>query len=1757
MFGRNRGRNALSAGMLPHRHGPLGITTNILVRSAKRAVCIGLVGLMLWGQVPAELWATGVDGIAGTFSSGETPAESSNGDSGTNDRGSGMQGDDSAEGSGTSGANAPIEGSGPTESTGSVPSGSTSSGSENAVGSSVQSSGATQGSGDPAAIRGASNASSSTAGAEAVQRSEVRLYQVKVAGDARIGSTLTATAYKGNSYTEVSEADKVSYQWQYADRNTTSDAEFTDIPGATGSTYVIAAEMEGKYLRVRATSDGSVVSTERPYYGSAQRVDPLGPVSIAGQYTLTAVELESSGQAGQAGNTITPTAMVEGAYYGDDPAPEDAALSFSWEVRGEDGGWHDLEGVSYDAATGVLGLNDALVGETLRVSASALDNTVTSPSFTVLAAGTYDLLRVTTSPLISGSTTQLFTGDTVTATVQAKRLNGSTTTGDAVTDDVAVRWYAAGAADGEFVAIGGANTAELSLTSDLAGKYLKAVATSGDSSVEITSAAPVIDGDSLEGIAAKLGDKDWRLELTYGVDENANDVLEEELRGMGVTDVDVRVASVEIRTPNDAAELGISAASDATNGDITYFFMDPDDLTGWGGFSSYQQITPTFTLSRGDESVTFTPGRSTAMPWDEARVRDMLAEDAAQALAIGFAQGDSADSVTQDITLPYKMTGKSWSEITWTSSVEDSIQVTGYGWGDYTGEVAQSSVDAEVTLTATVGIVSSGGPEVTVEVPFTVTVKADPEAVDQACSELQAKVDGAFSAESLTYIEDGSEVDASAVAGDLQLPRPGDIAVDGKYYSVAYAASNDAVQVSGYRGNVYQPLPGESSRSVQLTLTVTSKDNPEITASRTIEFVVAPLEGADLEAERDLMDAAKAGYAAAILNGQSADAVEGDLVTFQKAYLDESGNLVWARDRTTSNSVGDGIVTDDLEPDDDMGVTPGHWFKSSNATVIAHDTLLVTRPARDTRVTVTSQLSSERYARYAERYAGDPTWGPVFAELTGQTVTATVTVKGTSGSTEQGISVVAQIVGVDAFGDDEVWAASRSIEIAQGTTAAELTEALLADAGLEADAQTSAYGWYLNSITSPDGRMLAYDDATGKYWQLFVNGVSSAVGAGSVILHADDEIVWYYSAYGASLDAIGTAKVTSTVQVIGPDAEGADTSWVGLTEVSLPEGSTAADLTEHVLDANGIAHVASGEGTEGYFLLTITSPFTGTELGWDEDTGKFWQLFVDGEMAQKGAGQIELEPGSQIVWYYSSSGTGLPQNDVRVEPGAWDGRPTDWEAEWKGFAPGAVENDGTPTEGGELAWSVDVGSDIASSVYASDPVIAGGRLFVAVGDKLKVYNVATGGSLGSAVLATSIDSAARVVYSDGLIVVPLHDGRLQVLRADTLVTVALTDVLAEGQQSLSSIAVAGGYAYFGTTSAVGDVGAFFCVNLRTGAVRWSSTGSGDAGYYWTGSELAADNLVTVDGSGTVRLIDPATGDVLAELALGSIVRSKPVADPGDPSVLYVASHDGVLHRIALGEGGSLSKAGSVAFASHSTSTPAIAGGRAYVGGSSADNGGVLAVIDLASMQVGYNVTTYGEGALLPGGVMSAPTVSMRGGEAYVYFTCNAPSGAAYLYRVGDRAARLLYFPSGSAAEWCTANVVVGADGSVYYLNDSGYLFKLLPGSTVVEPNEPDAGDAQGGEDVSGSFAQMSSLHTSLNVMIGGAAGSVEGSLLGRFESDSSSASLLDQEASRVAETSAARDGMPLWPFLGMGLGALVLAAAWISGHRSDGGEDHE
>ena len=1077
---------------------------------------------------------------------------------------------------------------------------------------------------------------------------QVKLNDVQFEGSpatngVHVGDTLKTKVRKdGSGYSYIDRTDNVTYQWQYANTKSSYDPAYTDIPGATEATYTVDAAYAGKYLRVKVTSENAVSSA------------PLGPVTLKGQYKLAGIELADKNVTLSVGSKITPSVQVPGSWSGSTKdVPDDAELTMAWYAKGEgDADWTELtDGI--DKTDGSLTLTDALVGKKIKVTARALDNTVEwVSSDSVTAAGKYNLLRVTTTPQINSEPTHLVSGDSVKATAQAKRADGSATNGIDVTGQATVAWYAADdakapAADWTLLSDMSGATAKVSASA--AGKYLKAVATSGSSTVELVSANKVIAAGSLEAAVQKLNNADKQIAVDYSAKGgNVNDVLKAQLADLGFTDVDVKVSEggVAFKAEDDKATVGISDAQDKTNGDVTFFYIDPNNYTGYN-IDDLRSADVVFELSRdGEKTEYYQPGKTVQIAWDEAKLQDLL-DSAAESLQIGYAAGESADGVTQNVTLPYKAGSAKKFSVEWTSSDADRLFVSGYSWEDKTGKVSRASSDRDVTLTAKVSV-TNGDIKLAGSHDFTVTVKGDPEKVAADKKALQKKVDAAFTYDNIKYSGTDTVANKDGLTADLQMPRTSTLNIDGKYYEVKYSASTDDITFNGYKGTVYQPLPGTEAAKTKITLTVTDKSNAEVTASKTLDFAIAPQDQDELDAELSLMEKAKAGYAAAILNGQDANAVSADMHAFQKAYLDADGNLAWSYNKETTDSTSLGIVPVDLPGYDAMSGQDWRLFKSSNSSIVSAENLKVTQSQYNTKVVVSSRLTSEKYARYAERYPDNTT----YAKLANQDVSATLTVVGTSGQNSPEVTATCSVIGIDAKGKQQTWAAASQYTLKNGSTAADLSEELFKQAGLKADYDPNgSWGWVLNSITSPfdADRTLAYDHATGAYWQLFINGVAASVGAGKYTLEAGDSVVWCYSKYG---DAAPTDQLSVSCTVIGQDASGAQQTWAQPTTALVEEGATAADLSEQVFKQAGIG-AATGTGSYGWFLNSLTSPFdknvTLSTEQVNESTWKFWQFFVNGKKANVGAGNYTLKAGDEITWVYGSDGTMPGQVAVSME----------------------------------------------------------------------------------------------------------------------------------------------------------------------------------------------------------------------------------------------------------------------------------------------------------------------------------------------------------------------------------------------------------------------------------------------------------------------------------------------------------------------------
>ena len=1621
---------------------------------------------------------------------------------------------------------------------------------------------------------------------------QVELYDVQFEGSpatngVHVGDTLKTKVRKkdGSNYHYIDRTDNVTYQWQYANSSSSYDSAYTDIPGATEATYTVDAAYAGKYLRVKVTSENTVSSTQKKSsYSGTQSIAPLGPVTLKGQYKLAGIELAEKNVTLSVGSKITPSVQVPGSWSGSTKdVPDDAELTMAWYAKGEgDADWTELtDGI--DTTDGSLTISDALVGKRIKVTANALDNTVewVSPD-SVTAAGEYSLLRVITTPQINSDSTHLVSGDSVKATAQAKRADGSTTNGIDVTAQATVAWYAADdakASAADWTLLSDMSGATATVSASAAGKYLKAVATSGDSTVELVSANPVIAAGSLEAAVQKLNDANKQIAVDYSAKGgNVNDALKAQLADLGFTDIDVKVSEggVAFNAEDAKATVGISDAQDKTNGDVTFFYIDPNDYTGYNidGLRSAEVV---FELSRGDETEYYQPSKTVQVAWDEARVQQML-DDAAEQIAIGYAAGDSAESVTSNLTLPYRAGSDKKFEVSWKSSDGDVIWPSGYGWDDYTGKVTRVSSDRAVTLTATVSFVSGGPSDVKGSHDFTVTVKGDPEKVAADKKALQEKVDAAFTYDNIKYSGTDAVANKDGLTADLQMPRTSTLNIDGKYYEVKYSASTDDITFNGYKGTVYQPLPGTEAAKTKVTLTVTDKSNAEVTASKTLDFAIAPQDQGELNAELSLMEKAKAGYAVAILNGQDANAVSADMHAFQKAYLDADGNLAWSYNKETTDSTSLGIVPVDLPGYDAMSGQDWRLFKSSNSSIVSAENLKVTQPQYNTKVVVSSRLTSEKYARYAERYPGNTT----YAKLANQDVSAKITVLGTSGQSSPEVTATCSVIGIDVKGKQQTWAAASQYTLKNGSTAADLSEELFKQAGLKADYDPNgAWGWVLNSITSPfeADRTLAYDHATGAYWQLFINGVAASVGAGKYTLEAGDSVVWCYSKYG---DAAPTDQLSVSCTVIGRDASGAQQTWAQPTTALVEEGATAADLSEQVFKQAGIG-ADTGTGSYGWFLNSLTSPFNksvtlSTEQV-NESTWKYWQFFVNGKMANVGAGNYTLKAGDEIAWVYGSDATMPGQVSVSMEvigkkddkaqrwtdpstqvfvkgttikdataayfdalgiksemydqlgfwgvhslvspldgtklAGAWsyfvngvpgsqldsdyvlksrdeivwayapgdtvpnpDGvvvdpsapRPTDWKSDWDGKSNAAVGNVSTPTGALASSWTFDWKA-YSGSAYpnASEPIVVNGNVYLAVNKRLLKIDAESGKVLAESNLKAAVGYTSRPIYANGLVIVPLDGGAVQALTADALTTVWVTDSVSGTAQSNSQLTVDGNYLYVGTVDVDYGKGTYnnghlTRINILTGAVSWQHVNA-DEGYYWTGATVGDDYVLVPTSAGTVEMLSKSSGDVLGSVSVGAIVNSTCVLSD-DGSHAYLISRDGKLHVLAISDGDSRDADAASRITEERVVDLGLTGcacvpttydGKLIVGGEVA-GGSALAIVDPAN-DFAKTLVSSADGSALPaGGIKGAPLVSAQAdGTYYVYFTVNygetsdyvnyTTGGGVYRYKWGDAEASGVFSATGHN-NYCDSPIACDAQGNLYYINDSGTLFKLNAGVKV-------------------------------------------------------------------------------------------------------------
>lgn len=632
----------------------------------------------------------------------------------------------------------------------------------------------------------------------------------------------------------------------------------------------------------------------------------------------------------------------------------------------------------------------------------------------------------------------------------------------------------------------------------------------------------------------------------YGTDTNALTMIGAKLNAAGIKDVTVTMK---------AAASGSYAGIDA-DGTIRYKWNTNGSTPAADAF-----LRPTVVLSyQGADGKTYTKetdGCYFIIGLDEAKARAAL-QTVADRITLP-AEISSADALTSLPRYPLKAgvdagsvdyndnaSVELWTTAAWTSSNTGVIAITQVSYpyyAPYTAAVTLPQKDTAVTLTLT--LTYNGREDLKVSKVYTVNVKGSAAVRELDYQEL---LETALTEYGLKDPRDSSAIDNANVVSDIQFPttrqlntiayRDYEKEFDGKYTPVLLTTSDDSVVVSAdpatanvARMVTYRPLPGQAARTVTVTMKILSRPGGEgkdyasmtVLASRDITLTVQPLTQAELDAAAAFMQkvCTEEVYWEGIRKANTdRNGVTGDMRSFIEIVPNGDG-YKFVRDMADYNAVG--VKADDI--DGWYDAQQYRCFRSSNSAIVAHETLLLTQPQYNTKITIDSVLSYTEYAKYWEKFRSDPAYAQ-FARFYKQPISVSVKVIGTEGIDDPNIQPITVTVNVEGGGFSRTFAdltgGTYTCSSSDGRTAA---DALLSVLAQNRYTYTGTPG-YITGVTDVNGVALTAGDKTfGPWsgWMFTVNGempILRTDASGNITYAAlnqyqvkkDDVIRFYYVA---------------------------------------------------------------------------------------------------------------------------------------------------------------------------------------------------------------------------------------------------------------------------------------------------------------------------------------------------------------------------------------------------------------------------------------------------------------------------------------------------------------------------------------------------------------------------------------------------------------------------------------------------------------------
>lgn len=395
----------------------------------------------------------------------------------------------------------------------------------------------------------------------------------------------------------------------------------------------------------------------------------------------------------------------------------------------------------------------------------------------------------------------------------------------------------------------------------------------------------------------------------------------------------------------------------------------------------------------------------------------------------------------------------------------------------------------------------------------------------------------------------------------------------------------------------------------------------------------------------------------------------------------------------------------------------------------------------------------------------------------------------------------------------------------------------------------------------------------------------------------------------ASSTKADTVSATLKISVYG-------TTLVSHT-FSIEKGKTVEDMLNLAVEQgyiNNYSHGTPYPGYTAYYVNSIT--VNGIAYTQPANYSEYWSSTINGAWESDGinGNKIESDGFSYELSYVSNdpntkydNGTGnYPTSPNAPHPDKATSSDTTSYVKSEGNT-SVVTSAPTSSNNAALSWKKAYGNGYYSEIltlgdsiyFASSATNADWTAQPAVLHRLN----SKGEETASLQLFGTIDaSTCRMAYTDGVIVIPLSNGRLQGVSASEMKTLWVSGAITSGAQNISTVTASGGMVFTGTANSLDSsynaaTGTFFGINAITGERVWANE-EANTGFYWSGACKVGNVLLYGNDAGVLTAVDPATGKTVSALKLSSAIRSTVISNNAETEA-YVTTNDGTLHKISV------------------------------------------------------------------------------------------------------------------------------------------------------------------------------------------------------------------------------------------------------------------